>query len=201
MKEEALINEDIRFEQVRCIDENGTPKGLISSYEALKLAREAGLDLVCISANAKPPVCKIMNYGKFKYQAEKKQKEARKKQKQIEVKEIKLSTHIAQNDINYKVKHAIEFLNDGKHVKFKVFLRGREMGDPSAGFAVIRKVIALVEDISHMDKEPKVEGRYVNVLMLPNKEQKESKKEEKKSEEAFNSIQLTKGEDNAKDEN
>ena len=99
-KEEVLLNEEIDFKEVRCVSDNGEVYGIISSKEALNLAHKAGLDLVLISPNAKPPVCKIMDYGKFRYQAEKKQKEARKKQKQIEIKEIKLSTQIAQNDIS-----------------------------------------------------------------------------------------------------
>lgn len=168
-KEEALLNNQIRFSEVRCIGEEGEQLGIMSSAQAQNLAIEAKLDLVCISPNAKPPVCKIMDYGKYKYQVEKKQKEARKKQKQIEVKEIKLSTQIAQNDINYKVKHAREFFELGKHVRFRVFLRGREISDPSDGFKVLRRVITMVEDIAYVDKEPKVEGRYASVMMLPNK--------------------------------
>ena len=120
-----------------------------------------------IAPDAKPPVCKIMDYGKFKYQQEKKKKEAKKKQKTIEVKEIKLSVKIADNDINYKVKHAREFLEAGKHVKFRVFLRGREMANPEAGVAVLERVWPMVEDIATRDKKPALEGRYVNMMTLP----------------------------------
>ncbi len=167
---DVLMNSDINIPKVRCIGDNGTQYGIISSNEALQIAREEGLDLVLIAANAKPPVCKIMDYGKFKYQQEKKKKEARKKQKVIEVKEIKLSVKIAQNDINYKVKHAREFLNSGKHVKFRVFLRGREMQNPEGGVEVLQRVWDMVSDISERDAKPYREGRYVNMLTFPKRE-------------------------------
>lgn len=168
-QDEVLMNEDIRFKEVRCNAEDGTSHGIISSREALELADEAGLDLVCIAANAKPPVVKIMNYGKFKYQQEKKKKEAKKNQKVIVTKEIKLSVKIAQNDIDYKVKHAREFLEKGNHVKFRVFLRGREMAHPEAGAEVLSRVWPMVEDIATRKNEPKLEGRYVNMLVVPSK--------------------------------
>ena len=166
-QDDTLLNEDIRFKEVRCNAEDGTTYGIISSQEALALADEAGLDLVCIAPNAKPPVVKIMNYGKFKYQQEKKKKEARKNQKIIVTKEIKLSVKIAQNDIDYKVKHAREFLEKGNHVKFRVFLRGREMANPSAGVEVLEKIWPMISDIAIKESEPKLEGRYVNMLVTP----------------------------------
>ena len=167
-KDETLINGQIRFDEVRCISDSGEQLGIMSARDAQLLAREQGLDLVCISPNAKPPVCKIVEYGKYRYQLEKKQKEARKKQKQVEVKEIKLSTQIAQNDINYKVKHAREFFESGKHVKFRVYLRGREMQNPAGGFEMLKRVCAMVSDIAHADKEAKIEGKYASILMIPN---------------------------------
>ncbi|EAT99714.2 MULTISPECIES: translation initiation factor IF-3 [Campylobacter] len=166
---EVLLNEDIRAREVRCVGDDGTVYGVVSRDEALKIAEKQGLDLVLVAPDAKPPVCKIMDYGKFRYQQEKKQKEAKKKQKVIEIKEIKLSIKIAQNDINYKVKHAVEFLQDGKHVKFRVFLKGREMSTPEAGVAMLEKVWELVKDVADRDKEPLVEGRYVNMLVTPKK--------------------------------
>ncbi|ANV97701.1 translation initiation factor IF-3 [Helicobacter enhydrae] len=168
-KEEVLLNEEIRLKEVRCIGEDGEQFGIISSREALELAVGQDLDLVLISPNANPPVCKIMDYGKYRYQAEKKQKEARKKQKQIEVKEIKLSVQIAQNDINYKVKHAREFLENGKHVKFRVFLKQRELSIPGVGLDLLKKVEEMLEDIAMTEKEAKLEGRYVNILFIPKK--------------------------------
>ncbi|MBE3021727.1 translation initiation factor IF-3 [Campylobacter sp. RM13119] len=168
-EQEVLLNEDIRAREVRCVGDDGTAYGVISRDEALKIAEKQGLDLVLIAPDAKPPVCKIMDYGKFRYQQEKRQKEAKKKQKVIEVKEIKLSVKIAQNDINYKVKHALEFLEDGKHVKFRVFLKGREMSTPEAGIIMLNKVWELVKDVADRDKEPLLEGRYVNMLVTPKK--------------------------------
>ncbi|RDU54555.1 translation initiation factor IF-3 [Helicobacter sp. MIT 01-3238] len=168
-KEEVLINEEIRFDEVRCVGDNGEVYGVMSSREALEIAVREDLDLVLISPNAKPPVCKVMDYGKFRYHQEKRQKEAKKKQKQIDIKEIKLSTQIAQNDINYKVKHAREFITDGKHVRFKVFLKQREMNIQDAGIDTLKKVAAMIEDIATAEKEPKIEGRYLSVLYVPKK--------------------------------
>ncbi|MCI6217214.1 MAG: translation initiation factor IF-3 [Helicobacter sp.] len=167
-----LLNEEINFKEVRCIGENGVVYGIISSREALELAVSQDLDLVLISPNANPPVCKIMDYGKFRYHQEKRQKEAKKKQKQIEIKEIKLSTQIAQNDINYKVKHAIAFLESGKHVRFKVFLKQRELSIPDAGMDTLRKIMPMIESVAVAEKEPKLEGRYLNVLYVPRKKEK-----------------------------
>lgn len=171
-KDDTLLNEDIRVSEVRCTSDDGTQHGIISTKEALRLAEEEGLDLVLIAPNAKPPVAKIMDYGKFKYQQEKKLKEQRKNQTKIEVKEIKLSVKIAENDVNYKVKHAREFLEAGKHVKFRVFLKGREMAHPEAAKEVLERVWPMVEDIGVMDKPPKFEGRYYNMLVLPQKDTK-----------------------------
>ena len=164
------MNEDITAKELRCTSDSGENYGIIPTAQALALADEAGLDLVLIAADANPPVAKIMDYSKFKYQQEKKKKEAKKNQKIVVVKEIKLSVKIADNDINYKVKHAVEFLEEGNHVKFRVFLKGREMANPEAGIEVLRRVWAMIEDIAIMDKEPKIEGRYVNLLVTPKKD-------------------------------
>ena len=164
------MNEDITAKELRCTSDSGENYGIIPTAQALALADEAGLDLVLIAADANPPVAKIMDYSKFKYQQEKKKKEAKKNQKIVVVKEIKLSVKIADNDINYKVKHAIEFLEEGNHVKFRVFLKGREMANPEAGIEVLRRVWAMIEDIAIMDKDPKLEGRYVNLLVTPKKD-------------------------------
>lgn len=175
-KDENLLNEQIDFPEVRCVGDEGEVFGIISGIEAQRIASSKGLDLVLISPNAKPPVCKVMDYGKFRYQAEKKLKEAKKKQKQIEIKEIKLSTQIAQNDINYKVKHAKEFIEEGKHVKFKVVLKGRENNDPRVGLVVLQRVGTMMEDIAVPEKEPKTEGRFVSWLFIPKKNDKENNK-------------------------
>ena len=169
-KSDVIMNEDITAKVLRCTSDSGENYGIIPTAQALAIADEAGLDLVLIAADANPPVAKIMDYSKFKYQQEKKKKEAKKNQKIVVVKEIKLSVKIADNDINYKVKHAVEFLEEGNHVKFRVFLKGREMANPEAGIEVLRRVWAMIEDIAIMDKDPKLEGRYVNLLVTPKKD-------------------------------
>ena len=171
-KDRTIMNDDIRVPEVRCNVDGGEPLGIISTNEAMDKANELGLDLVLIAPTAKPPVAKIMDYGKFKYQEEKKLKEQRKNQTKIELKEIKLSVKIADNDISYKIKHAREFLAAGKHVKFRVFLRGREMAHPEAAREVLLKVWPMVEDLGTMDKTPRLEGRYYNMLVLPLKDDK-----------------------------
>jgi len=163
----VIMNDDIRVPEVRCNVDGAEPLGVISTDEAMEKANELGLDLVLIAPGAKPPVAKIMDYGKYRYQEEKKLKEQRKNQTKIDLKEIKLSVKIADNDIAYKVKHAREFLTQGKHVKFRVFLRGREMANPQAGREVLMRVWPMVEDIGVMDKSPRFEGRYYNMLVLP----------------------------------
>ncbi|WP_033739468.1 translation initiation factor IF-3 [Helicobacter pylori] len=200
-RSEVLLNGDINFKEVRCVGDNGEVYGIISSREALNIAQNLGLDLVLISASAKPPVCKVMDYNKFRYQNEKKIKEAKKKQKQIEIKEIKLSTQIAQNDINYKVKHAREFIEANKHVKFKVVLKGRESQNSKAGLDVLFRVQTMMEDLANPEKEPKTEGRFVSWMFVP--KAKEAPKNEKKAKEnnpPFNHINLMKGENHAKNE-
>ncbi|WP_120845143.1 translation initiation factor IF-3 [Helicobacter pylori] len=200
-RSEVLLNGDINFKEVRCVGDSGEVYGIISSKEALNIAQNLGLDLVLISANAKPPVCKVMDYNKFRYQNEKKIKEAKKKQKQIEIKEIKLSTQIAQNDINYKVKHAREFIEANKHVKFKVVLKGRESQNSKAGLDVLFRVQTMMQDLANPEKEPKTEGRFVSWMFVP--KAKEAPKNEKKTKEnnpPFNRINLMKGENHAKNE-
>ena len=167
--DDTIMNDKIRDRELRVLGDEGEQMGIISRDEALQIADDKGLDLVLVSPDAKPPVAKIMDYGKFKYQEEKKLKEQRKNQVKIVVKEIKLSVKIADNDMNFKVKHAREFLEKGFHVKFRVFLRGREMANPMAGKEVLLRVWPMVEDIGVMDKAPKFEGRYFNMYVVPQK--------------------------------
>ena len=168
-KDRVIMNDDIRATELRCNVDGEDSLGIVSFDEAMEKANEMDLDLVLIAPDAKPPVAKIMDYGKYKYQEEKKLKEQRKNQVKIVVKEIKLSVKIAENDMNYKVKHAREFLEKGFHVKFRVFLRGREMAHPEAGREVLLRVWPMVEDLGTMDKSPRFEGRYYNMYILPNK--------------------------------
>ena len=168
-KNRVIMNDDIRATELRCNIDGGESLGIISFDEAMEKANELGQDLVLIAPDAKPPVAKIMDYGKYRYQEEKKLKEQRKNQVKIVVKEIKLSVKIAENDVAYKVKHAREFLEKGFHVKFRVFLRGREMAHPEAGREVLLRVWPMVEDLGVMEKPPKFEGRYFNMYVIPKK--------------------------------
>jgi len=161
------MNDNIRATELRVLGDDGEQFGIISRADALQIAEDKGLDLVLVSPDAKPPVAKIMDYGKYKYEVEKKKKEAKKKQKKIEVKEVKFSCKIADNDINYKVKHAREFLEQGKHVKLRVFLRGREMANPELGIDVLKKIWPMLEDVGHLEKDAHQEGRYINMYVTP----------------------------------
>jgi len=169
-KDNVIMNEDIRATEVRCTGDDGTNYGIIPTRDAQQTADDLGLDLVLIAPDGKPPVAKIMDYSKFKYQQEKKKKEARKNQKVIVVKEVKFSVKIADNDINYKVKHAIEFLQKGYHVKCRVFLKGREMAHPKAGADVLERVWPMLEEYGAREMEPKQEGRFVNMYVVPKNE-------------------------------
>ncbi len=165
--DDTIMNDAIRANELRVLGDDGEQYGIISRDEALSIAEDKGLDLVLVSPQAKPPVAKIMDYGKHKYEQEKKKKEARKNQKKIEVKEVKFSCKIADNDIAYKVKHAREFLEKGKHVKLRVFLRGREMANPEWGVEVLNRVWPMLEDVANLEYPPKQEGRYINMLVTP----------------------------------
>jgi len=161
------MNDRIRATELRVLGDDGEQFGIISRADALRIAEEKGLDLVLVSPDAKPPVAKVMDYGKHKYEVEKKKKEAKKNQKKIEVKEVKFSCKIAENDIAYKVKHAREFLEKGKHVKLRVFLRGREMANPELGVEVLRRVWPMLEDVGNLEKDAHQEGRYINMYVTP----------------------------------
>jgi translation initiation factor IF-3 len=161
------MNDKIRAQELRVLGDEGEQMGILSRTEALQIADEKELDLVLVSPEAKPPVAKMMDYGKFKYEQEKKKKEARKNQKIIDVKEVKFSCKIADGDIAYKVKHAIEFLEDGKHVKLRVFLRGREMANPEWGVDVLNRVWPMLEEVGVLEQDAKRDGRYVNMYVTP----------------------------------
>ncbi len=165
--DDVIMNDAIRAQELRVLGEEGEQLGIISRDEAIRIAEERDLDLVLMSPDAKPPVAKIMDFGKHKYELEKKKKEAKKKQKVIDVKEVKFSCKIAENDIAYKVKHAREFLEKGKHVKLRVFLRGREMANPEWGVEVLNRVWPMLEDIGNLESKPTQEGRYINMYVTP----------------------------------
>ncbi|MBR6737165.1 MAG: translation initiation factor IF-3 [Clostridia bacterium] len=161
------MNEEIRDKQVRLIGANGEQLGILSSQEALKIAFESDLDLVKISPNAEPPVCKIMNYGKFKYEQEKRQKEARKNQKVVEVKEIQLSMTIDVGDVNVKAKQAQKFLEKGHKIKVSIRMRGRQNAHSDLGIEVMNKFYSLLESDAVLEKKPMLEGRNILMILAP----------------------------------
>ncbi|ONI39679.1 translation initiation factor IF-3 [Candidatus Epulonipiscium fishelsonii] len=162
-----MINEQIRDKEVRLIGADGEQIGIISAREAQRMANEKNLDLVKIAPQAKPPVCKIMDYGKYKFDAAKKEKEARKKQKTITVKEVRLSPNIQQNDLNTKLRNAQKFLQDGDKVKISVVFRGREMMHKDRGFEILDQATAQLKEFGEADGKPKLEGKSMGVLVSP----------------------------------
>ena len=162
---ELFINEQIRDKEVRVIGENGEQLGVMPSREALRLAEEAGLDLVKIAPTAKPPVCKIVDYGKFRYEQARKEKEARKKQKIIEIKEIRLSPNIDTNDLNTKMNAARKFISKGDKVKITLRFRGREMAHMANSKHILDDFAEALSDIASIEKAPKVEGRSMTMFL------------------------------------
>lgn len=162
---DLMINEQIRDKEVRLIGEEGEQLGIMSSKEAMKLAEEAGLDLVKIAPTAKPPVCKIVDYGKYKYEQVRKEKEAKKKQKVIEIKEIRLSPNIDTNDLNTKVNAARKFLSKGDKVKITLRFRGREMAHMNNSKHILDDFAESLSDIAVVEKAPKVEGRSMTMFL------------------------------------
>ena len=160
-----MINEQIRDKEVRLIGEDGEQLGIMSAKEAQKLAEEAGLDLVKIAPTAKPPVCKIVDYGKYKYEQTRKEKEAKKKQKVIDVKEIRLSPNIDTNDLNTKVNAARKFLSKGDKVKVTLRFRGREMAHMNSSKHILDDFAENLKDIAVVEKAPKVEGRSMTMFL------------------------------------
>lgn len=160
-----MINEQIRDREVRVIGEDGEQLGIMSPKDAMKLAEEAGVDLVKIAPTAKPPVCKIVDYGKFKYEQTRKEKEAKKKQKVIDVKEIRLSPNIDTNDLNTKINAARKFLAKGDKVKVTLRFRGREMAHMQSSKHILVEFGESLNDVAVVEKEPKVEGRSMTMFL------------------------------------
>lgn len=160
-----MINEQIRDREVRLIGEDGEQLGIMSSRDAYKRAQEAGLDLVKIAPTAKPPVCKIIDYGKYKYELARKEKEAKKKQKTIEVKEVRLSPNIDTNDLNTKVGAARKFISKGDKVKVTLRFRGREMAHMQSSKYILDEFAEKLSDIAVVEKTPKVEGRSMTMFL------------------------------------
>ena len=162
---DLFINEQIRDKEIRLIGENGEQLGIMSPRDAMKMAEEAGLDLVKIAPTAKPPVCKIVDYGKYKYEQVRREKEAKKKQHTIEVKEIRLSPNIDTNDLNTKINNARKFLSKGDKVKITLRFRGREMAHMNQSKHILDDFAQALSDIAVIEKAPKVEGRSMTMFL------------------------------------
>ena len=164
---ELRINNRIRTSEVRMIDEKGDQLGVIPIVEAMRRANEVGLDLVEVSPNAKPPVCKLLDYGKYKFDLEKKGKESKKKQKAVRLKEIRMQPKIDIHDLKFKTKHIREFLEGGNKVKVTIRFRGRELAHTELGKVVLDRVLDLLEDSYNLDRTAKMEGRFMSMFLSP----------------------------------
>lgn len=161
------VNKEIRAPQVRLVDENGEMVGVVSVEEALKRAQKAGIDLIEVSPNAEPPVCKILDSGKYKYEAQKRKAEAKKKQKVVQVKEIKMRPGIDQHDYDVKMRNVYKFLEKGDKVKITLRYRGREMAHQDLGMEVLNRVKADTQEIAKVEHQPKMEGRQMIMILGP----------------------------------
>jgi translation initiation factor IF-3 len=179
------INEEIQDSEVRLIGEGGEQLGIMSSEEELKIAEEHGYDLVKIAPNANPPVCRIMDYGKFRFEQTKKEKEAKKNQKTIEIKEIRMSPGIGENDFATKLKNGVKFLAEGNRLKVSIRFRGREMAHTEIGADLLKDFAARCSEVANLDKAPKLEGRNMFIFLSPKPVapvKKSSKKQQPKAE-------------------
>lgn len=161
------INEQIRVREVRLIDEKGEQRGIIPTLEAIRIARDLGLDLVEVAPQSVPPVCKLLNYGKFKFEQEKKVKDSRKKSKGGELKEIRMQPKIATHDLDFKSKHVRDFLEDGNKVKVTIRFRGRELAHTERGEIVLKAVLERLEGYYVMERLPMMEGRFMSMTLNP----------------------------------
>jgi len=164
---ELRINNWIQVREVRLIDDQGNQRGIIPTSEALDLAKEANIDLVEVSPNANPPVCKLLDYGKYKFEQEKRLKESRKKNKTIKLKEIRMQPKIEKHDLQFKTKHIREFLEQGFKVKVTIRFRGRELAHTELGRDKLDKVLELLEDSYNIESPPKMEGRFMSMFLSP----------------------------------
>ena len=166
-EKELRINEIIRVREVRLIDADGNQKGIVPTIQALQMARDAELDLVEVAPQAQPPVCKILDYGKYKFELEKKNRESRKHQKQIRIKEIRMQPKIDGHDLEFKTRHIREFLDEGNKVKVTVRFRGRELAHTELGKDVLDKILVMLEDSFLVEKPAQMEGRTMSILLNP----------------------------------
>lgn len=165
IKQDLPINGQIRAKEVQLISDDGEKLGVITINEALDKAEDKNLDLVLVAPNVNPPVCKIMNYGKYKFEQAKKEKEAKKKQKALEIKEIRITPNIEEHDFGFKSKNARKFLEDGNKVKITVRFRGREVNNVKAGESVLNKFIDELSEVAVVEKNPKLEGRNMFIML------------------------------------
>ena len=161
------INEEIRAREVSVIGRDGQQLGIMSGREAQQLAYEKHLDLVEIAPTAKPPVCRIMDYGKYRYEQQKREKESRKKQKTFDIKEVKLRPGIEEHDFNVKFKNAVRFLEDGDKVKVTIMFRGRELSHPELGEVLLNKMAAQLKEMAVVERQPKLEGKNMIMIVAP----------------------------------
>ena len=161
------INEEIQAKEVRLISDDGEQLGIVSREEALRISEEREQDLVLIAPNSNPPVCKIMDYGKYRFEQSKREKEAKKTQRVIEVKEIRMSPSIGTNDFNVKLRNGMKFLQEGNRVKVTVRFRGREMAHTDLGAQLLKNFAESCGEIASMDKNPKLEGRNMSMFLSP----------------------------------
>jgi len=165
IKQELPINEQIKAKEVQLISDNGEKLGVLSLNEALNIAEEKKLDLVLVAPNGNPPVCKIMNYGKYKFEQAKKEKEAKKKQKVQETKELRVTPNIEEHDFQFKAKNAKKFLEDGNKVKITVRFRGREVNNVKSGENVLNRYIEELSEVAVVEKAPKLEGKNMFIIL------------------------------------
>ncbi len=172
-------NEQIRARELRIIGADGEQLGILSRNEALNMAKDLGLDLVEVAATANPPVCRIMDYGKFKYETQKKKQEAKKRQTVVQIKEIKVRPKTDEHDYETKVRHIKRFLEDGDRVKVTVFFRGREIVHKDRGMAILERIVEDTKELGKVEQSPRAEGRTLQMLLsaIPKKEQKASTEE------------------------
>lgn len=166
-QQEARVNERIRVPQVRVIGDDGSQIGILTTREALAMAQSKGLDLVEVAATSRPPVCRIMDYGKFKYEQNLRARKARKNQHQMQLKEVKMRPKIEDHDYNFKLRHARTFLEERDKVKFTVTFRGREMAHQELGFKIIEAIVADLADVAIVETPPRSEGRTLSMVMTP----------------------------------
>jgi translation initiation factor IF-3 len=170
------INQYIQAEKVRVVDEKGSQIGVMPLGKALNQAQQAGLDLVEVAPKAQPPVCKIIDFKKFRFQEEKKQKESKKKSKKVELKQVRLRPFIAENDFNFRIKRAKEFLKEGNKVKITVYFRGREVTKKDFGYQLLKKTIEKLDTLAEVETEPKFTGRRLEMVLKPTKRSKSEQK-------------------------